>query len=99
MEACSELGLQPVKQIRRNHLLSLLLYILQDEKRHSTILVAYDEIVADCQKVTMMAQSAVCREMAYAYAALHIDTVVASYQEPSEMQLGMQINKQNAKIV
>ena len=44
MEACSELGRQPLKQRRKNHRLSFLMKIFQDEKRHSTLLVAYDEI-------------------------------------------------------
>ena len=35
-EACSELGLQPLKQRRRNHRLSLVMKILQGEERHST---------------------------------------------------------------
>ena len=47
MEACSELGLQPLKQRRKNHRLSFLMKIFQDEKRHSTLLVAYDEITRD----------------------------------------------------
>ena len=56
--ACSELGLQPLKQRRKNHRLSLLIKILQDEERHSTLSVAYDEITGDCQKVTMTTRSA-----------------------------------------
>ena len=48
-EACSELGLQPLKQRRRNHRLSLVMKVLQDEERHLTLSVASDEITGDHQ--------------------------------------------------
>ena len=57
-EACSELGLQPFKQRRRNHRLSLLMKIFQDEERHSALSVAYgDEITGHHQRVTMTTRS------------------------------------------
>ena len=43
-EVCSELGLQLLEQRRRNHRLSLLFKLIQDEERHLKLLVAYDEI-------------------------------------------------------
>ena len=72
MEACSELGLQPLKQRRRNHRLSLLLKILQDEERHLKLLVVYDEITRHHQKVTMTTRSAARGEMMAVYAASHV---------------------------
>ena len=85
-EACSELGLQPLKKRRRNHRLSLLMKILQNEKRHSTLSIAYDE----SPEVTMTTRSAARGEMTY--------TIVASYYEPSEITEEILINKQNTKI-
>ena len=49
MEACSKLGIQTLKQRRRNHKLFLLVKVLQDEERHSTLSIAYDEIAGDRQ--------------------------------------------------
>ena len=64
-EACS-------KQKRRNHRLSLLMKILQDEKRYLTLSVAYDEITGDHQKVTMTTRSAARGEITSVYAASHV---------------------------
>ena len=72
MKACSKLGLQPLKQRRRNHRLSLLMEILQDEERHSTLTVAYDEITGDRQKVTITTRSAARGEITTVYAASHV---------------------------
>ena len=69
--ACSELGLQPLKQRRKNHRLSLLIKILQDEERHSTLSVAYDKITGDRQKVTMTTRSAARGKITSVYAASH----------------------------
>ena len=68
----SELGLQPFKQRRRNHRLSLLMRILQDEKRRSTLSVAYDEITGDHQKVTMTTRSSARWEITSVYAASYV---------------------------
>ena len=69
--ACSELGLQPLKQRRKNHRLSLLIKILQDEERHSTLSVAYDKITGDRQKVTMTTRSAAHGKITSVYATSH----------------------------
>ena len=71
-EACSELGLQPLKQRRRNHRLSFLMKILQDEERHLTLSIAYDEIIGGRQKVTMATRSAARGEIMSVYAASHV---------------------------
>jgi len=42
-EACSQLGLQPLKQRPRTHRLTLLMKILQEEQ-HSILAMAYGEI-------------------------------------------------------
>ena len=68
-EVCFELGLQPLKQKRRNHRLSLLMKTLQDEERHSTLLVAHDEITEDRQKMTMTTRFVAPGEMMSVYAA------------------------------
>ena len=66
--------------------------ILQNEERHSTLLVAYDEITGDRQKVTMTTRSSV-------YAVSHVYyTMVASYQEPLEIPEDILINKQNTEM-
>ena len=46
--------------------------ILQDEKRRSTLSVAYDEITGDRQKVTMTTRSAARWEITSVYAALYV---------------------------
>ena len=63
MKACSKLGIQTLKQRRRNHKLFLL---TQDEERHSTLSVAYDEITGDRQKVT----TAAARRRMYVYMSM-----------------------------
>ena len=68
-EACSE---QPLKQSLRNHRLSLLMKVVQDEQWHSTLLVACDEITGDRQKVTRTTRSVACGEMASVYVASHV---------------------------
>ena len=70
--ACSELGLQPLKQRRKNHRLSLLMKILQDEEQHSILAVAYDKITGDRQRVTMTTRSAARGEITSVYAASHV---------------------------
>ena len=80
-EACSKLCLPPLKQRRRNH-----------KERHLTILsAACDKITGAHQKVTMTTRSAAHGEMTSVYATLHVyhpPTMVASYQEPSEIPGG-----------
>ena len=71
-EACSELGLQPLKQRRRNHRLSLRIKIVKDEERLSSLSVAYDEINGDRQKVTMTIRSSARGKMKSVYAASHV---------------------------
>ena len=70
--SCSELGLQPLKQRRKNHRLSLLMKILQDEERHSTLAVAYNEITGECQKVTVTTRSAARGEITSVYVASNV---------------------------
>ena len=97
-EACAELGLQPLKQRRRNHRLSLLIKILQDEEWHSTLSVAYDEITGDRQKVTMTTRSTARGEITSVYAASHV--YHSSFiQEPLEISEEILINKKNIEIV
>ena len=75
MEACSKLGLgQPLNQRCKNQRLSLRMKILQDEERHSTLSVAYNEITRDRQKVTMTTRSAARGkgEITSVYAASHV---------------------------
>ena len=69
-EACSELGLLPLKWRRKNHRLSLLMKILQDQERHSKLSVAYDEVTGDCKKVTI--RSAARGEIRSVYTASHV---------------------------
>ena len=73
--------------------------ILQEEERHLTLLVAYEEITRDCQKMTKRARSAACGEIMSVYAApTCMYTMVASYQEPLEILEEILINKQNTEI-
>ena len=77
-EACSKFGLQPLKQKRKNHRLSLLIEILQDEERHLTLLSVADETTRDHQKVTMTTRSAARGDMTSLY--LHMYTNHGSFQ-------------------
>ena len=57
-EAKTLLGLVPLADRRKNHLVSLLMRILQDDQRHGTLSSGYDEIVNGRASSTMVTRAA-----------------------------------------
>ena len=56
------LGLVPLADRRKNHRVSLLMRILQDDQHHGTLSSGYDEIVNDRASSTMVTRAASCGE-------------------------------------
>ena len=71
-EASSELGLQTLQNRRRNHRLTLLMKILQEEERHSSLALAYDEVSNDKQNMTMKTRSATRGKLNSVYASTKV---------------------------
>jgi len=57
-DARLELGLPTLEERRRNHRLSLLMRILQDEERHNVLSSSYDEIMNGREAATMTTRAA-----------------------------------------
>ena len=57
-EAKALLGLVPLVDRRKNHRVSLLMRILQDDQHHGTLSSGYDEIVNDRVSSTMVTRAA-----------------------------------------
>ena len=57
-EAKALLGLIPLADRRKNHRVSLLMRILQDDQHHGTLASGYDEIVNDHASSTMVTRAA-----------------------------------------
>ena len=57
-EAKTMLGLVPLADRRKNHRVSLLMKILQDDQRHGTLSSGYDEIVNGRASSTMVTRAA-----------------------------------------
>ena len=71
-EACSQLGLQTLQQRRRDHRISLLMKILQNEERHNNLALAYDELSVDRQGMSMTTRSATRGEPTSVHATTQI---------------------------
>ena len=57
-EAKTLLGLIPLADRRKNHLVSLLMRMLQDDQHYGTLSSGYDEIVNDRASATMVTRAA-----------------------------------------
>jgi hypothetical protein len=57
-DARSQLELQPLKDRRKNHRLSLLMRILSDEENHEALTYAYDEVINNRANATMVTRAA-----------------------------------------
>ena len=68
-EARSQLQLQPLKDRRKNHRLSLLMRILSDEDKHEALSSAYDEIIKDRANTNMTTRAAARGEPTSIYAS------------------------------
>jgi len=71
-EAQTQLQLQTLKERRKAHRISLLMRILSDENKHSTLSSAYDEITNDRNNTTMTTRSATRGEPTSIYASSQV---------------------------